>query len=194
MPILSPAQLCTRELESQPSNPILEYWRCFALAKEGDLEPAIAGLDALLLRPDGSELGLPIVALLLSTHNSRAVKDKRTLLDLKARLKVVSKQSNEASLLLAGRYFLYTSKVPKARQCIEKLIAKNKKDVELLALFGWIYLLSGDDKYVEKSMQVFKKAAKLSLPNFDIAVSFFCSVRECTRTRADCARPSASLM
>lgn len=41
----------------------------------------------------------------------------------------------------------------------------------MLSLFGWIYLQSGEDKYIEKSMQVFKKAAKLSLPNFDIAVS-----------------------
>ena len=150
----------------------MEFWRCFALAKCGDNAAAIAGLDALLARADGAELGLPCVALLLSTHSAVPAKsrDKKAMLDLKGKLKVVSKSSSEASLLLAGRYFLVTSKIPKARQCIEKLISKNKKDVTLLALFGWIYLLSGEAKYEEKSMQVFKKAAKLSLPNFDIAV------------------------
>ena len=169
-------QLCLRELRASPSNAEFDFWRCFALSKlgvgeGGPNDDAILGLEALLLRPEGAALGLPCVALLLSAHNARSSgKDKKRILELKARLKVVSKQSSEGSLLLAGRYFLYTNKVPKARQCIEKLISKNKKDVELLSAFGWIYLHSAEQKYVEKSMQVFKKAAKLSLPNFDIAV------------------------
>jgi len=167
--------VCERALAGAPSSPAaaaeLEFWRCFALSRSGDHAAAIAGLDALLLRPEGSELGLPCVALLLSTHSAvqpAKARDKRALLELKGRLKVVSKQSSESSLLLAGRYFLATGKIPKARQCIEKLIAKDKKNVTLLSLFGWIYLLSGEAKYEEKSMQVFKKAAKLTLPNFDI--------------------------
>jgi tetratricopeptide (TPR) repeat protein len=160
-------QLCERALatsadgddagaDSSRRRALLEFWRCFALSRSGAQAAAIAGLDALLERPEGAELGLPCVALLLSAHNAvqpPRARDKAALLALKSRLKVVSKQSSEAALQLAGRYFLATGKIPKARQCIEKLIAKDKKNVALLSLFGWIYLLSGDPKYEEKSMQ-----------------------------------------
>lgn len=118
-------QLCARELASapadSPSAALLQFWQSFACSRLGTAEgteAAIASLEALLLSAAGSELGLPIVALLLSAHNARTVgKDKRRLLDLKSKLKVVSKQSSEAGLQLAGRYFLASNKVPKARQC-----------------------------------------------------------------------------
>ena len=158
--------VCDRALKTQPQNNLLLFWRAFALHKLGSHDEAIAILTPLAEEKD---LALAAVALLLTAHNSRSGKDKKTLLELKSRLKVVSKQSTESSLHLAGRYFLYTGKTPKARQCIEKLIAKDKKNVDLLSLFGWIYLHSNEEKYIEKAQQVFKKSAKLSLPNFDIA-------------------------
>lgn len=109
--------VCTRALAKEPTNSLLLFWHAFALHKLGSHDEAIRLLTPLA---DEKDLALAAVALLLTAHNSRAGKDKKTLLELKARLKVVSKQSTEASLHLAGRYFLFTGKTPKARQCIEK--------------------------------------------------------------------------
>jgi hypothetical protein len=43
------------------------------------------------------------------------------VLALKAKLKVLTKQKNAAALAIAGRYFLHTGKVSKAKQCVEKV-------------------------------------------------------------------------
>ncbi len=129
-------QLVSHASAQSPDDAVLRFWHAFALHKNGAHDDAIALLTPLA---ENRDLSLASVALLLTAHNSRSNRDKKVLMELKARLKSVSKSSSEASLLLAGRFFLYTGKLPKARQCVEKLVAKNKVSVHAIEMRDSLY-------------------------------------------------------
>lgn len=60
--------VCEEVLDREPTNAVFRYWRAFGYSKSGQYDAAIEDLTQLQER---SEYGLPVTALLLSTHNAK---------------------------------------------------------------------------------------------------------------------------
>jgi tetratricopeptide repeat protein 21B len=134
------------------------FWRAFAVSQEGGYAEAIREFDSLVGNPD---IALAVTAALINTHKQFKLKDSGAVDKLKEQLKTLSKTSNDKALCFAGRYFLHAQKEKQAKQCIEKLLQKNKFHVEGLALLGWLNLNAGQGRQERRGLQFFDAAVKI---------------------------------
>jgi len=145
-------------LDRNSGDPVVRFWRAFAISCEGSHTEAIRELTPL---QRSSEIALAVTACLIHTHKLAANQDKSELANLKENLKTLSKSSDDEALVFAARYFWHAGKAKNAKQCVEKVLGKNKKHLEGLCLFGWINLTSGNARNEKKSAQLFDNALKL---------------------------------
>lgn len=155
----------------------LKFWRAVGLSESGSVTESIREFDYLLRSSNSSagvafsngiDMSLALTAALIQAHKNINSKEKDVLNNLKENLKNLSKSSDDAALVFAGRYFLWTDKAKQARQCIEKVYTKQQQNVEVLVLLGWLNLTSGNSRYERKSVSFFEAALKLTHEKNDI--------------------------
>lgn len=156
---------CNEIIRQKGNDPAYRFWRAVAMTYQGSCTDAVRELEPLLVVP---ELGLAANAALIAAHKGTKVPDKDAIADLKEKAKATSKTSDEPALLAGARYFWHSDKGKLARQCVEKVLGKSKKNIEALCIFGWINLTSGDDRSERKAMQVFESVLKYT-ENKDIS-------------------------
>lgn len=148
---------CDSILRLNQNDPIVSFWHAFASAQIGRHTDAIRELKPLQRE---SEVALAVTACLINTHKLAEVKDKEELSNLKDQMKTLSKSSGDSALVFAGRYFWHAGKEKQAKQCLEKVLAKNKRHVEALGLFGWCNL-KANSRGFKSSMKLFDQAIKI---------------------------------
>lgn len=152
------ARMCDEHLESNHGDVIVRFWRAFAISCEGSHTEAIRELQPLVKNND---IALAATACLIHTHKGSQHQDKSELNTLKENLKNLSKSSGDDGLVFAARYFWHAGKAKNAKQCVEKVLSKNKKHAEALCVFGWLNLSSGNSRNEKKALQLFEGALKL---------------------------------
>jgi len=152
-------QLACLNAMSSNNDPKIRFWRAFAMAQLGNHSDAIRELEALHSQ---SELSLACTAALMASHKEAQIKDKDALSRYKEQLKQLSKSSSESGMIFAARYFWLAGKAKQAKQCIDTVVDKNRRHIEALSVLSWVYLSSGSESYVRKSVTFFDAAVKLS--------------------------------
>lgn len=135
-----------------------QFWYAYALAANGNHSEAMRILRDLRQNPN---VGLAVTASMISIHKLANNQDKEELTRLKEDLKNLSKSSNDNDLIFAARYFWHADKGKQAKQCLEKVLSKDKKNVPALALFGWLNL-TGGGRGEKKAIPLFDQALKKS--------------------------------
>ncbi|GAB5360001.1 hypothetical protein AAMO2058_000589800, partial [Amorphochlora amoebiformis] len=138
-------------------SPKLCFWRAYALAMQDRPMDAIRELSVLQGDPN---IDLAVTACLIHAHKACSEPDKKALNSLKGDLRKLSRESGTEGLLFAARFFWHSEKVKQARMCVEKVINKDRKNVEALSLYGWICLTSGLERQVKRSQAFFASALK----------------------------------
>lgn len=126
------------------------------MVKEGSSAEAIRDLEPL---QNKEEYALAATACLIDAHKANKSKDSETLDHLKEALKNHSRTSNDQALTLAGRFFWHAGKDKQARQCVEKVLSKQKKDATSVALYGWLNM-GANSRSEKKASQYFDTALK----------------------------------
>ena len=113
-------------LTTASNHPEARFYRAFALISEQSSSESIRELEGLIKENNGNgDYTLAATAALISAYKSgRGRIDKDGLERVKEQLKALSKTSDPAALLHAGRYFLHAHKDKQAKQCLEKLLTK----------------------------------------------------------------------
>jgi len=148
------AAICEREFGGS-NDELAHFWHGVALSYEGAASEAVRELEPL---QRSREMGLAVNAALINAHKNAKSKDKEAMDLLKDKLKKLSKDADDSGLIFAGRYFLHTDKAKQARQCLEKVHAKDANNIEVLVLLGWLNLAVGQSRQARQALGFFEAA------------------------------------
>eukprot|EP00466_Bigelowiella_natans_P009128 jgi/Bigna1/87657/estExt_fgenesh1_pg.C_220193 len=139
-------------------SPIFRFWEGYATAMQGNPVEAIRELSSI---PSDATTNLAVTACLIHAHKLCEDTDKSAVSKLKVKLRDYSKSTEGKGLLIASRFFWHTGKEKQAKMCVEKVIAKNRRNLDALALFGWICMTSDNPRQVKRSVTFFSTAIKM---------------------------------
>lgn len=176
---------CEAFLQQRGHHAEAVFWKAFALAQQGANSEAIRTLEPLRGGGD-SAMGLAVTAALITVHSACTHKDREAISALKAALKTESSTSDPAALTLAGQYFFLAGREKQARKCVDKALSVDRKNPPALVLYGWLNLVSGNERYADKSLSFFDAAAQLEAP--EVSAPALMGRAEFHRRRGDPAR------
>ena len=151
---------CSLTLTTTPGHTEARFYRSFALIHSHSQTDAIRELDQLN-RADHSngQYALAATAAILAAYRGvaggpggKAKVDKESVEKYKEQLKQLSKTSDAASLLVAGRYFVHAGKDKQAKQCLDKILSKHNSNVTAAVYLAHLNVRSGQQRSVKKAL------------------------------------------
>jgi tetratricopeptide repeat protein 21B len=135
-------RLCESLLEKKGSDPVLQFWRAFAIAQERSYSSAIRELESLKKKKD---VELPCLHALLYAHSQCKLVDHDELAQLEVQLVMAEEHATEQSLLLCANLFWHIHEPAKARKILDQLLSSRSKtdsatQLRASVLRGWIDL------------------------------------------------------
>ncbi len=136
------------------------FWHSFALTMQEQYTEAMRDLNELL---EHKVIQFAAYAALVHVHKASHYKDKDAVVQAKERLKNLSRDADNESLLFAARFFWHSDKAKQARQCIEKVLKAEKKTASGWSLYGWLSLSErGSGAKDLKSLSNFENSLKIT--------------------------------
>lgn len=139
---------------------IVMFWCAIITGIQGNCMESLRELNTL----DNSTVPqLALTSALISIYkqtNTTQNSDTSKIDALKIRLKELSKSNDIAELMYGARYFLYTQKYKQCKQCIDKILSQNKRNIEALILLGYVSMYSNEQRQQSKAYDYFTAAIK----------------------------------
>jgi tetratricopeptide repeat protein 21B len=148
--------ICEEELRRGP-DPLLAFWRAFAVFKEGSTTEAIRGLETNLNR---REVQFACVVALIHYHKHCKLVDQEALMSLKMQLKSLLTNASDQALITASQFLLLINKPEKARRFINDILNRNENSLQALNVFGWIECSTNGGQ--SQALPVFQKIEEKS--------------------------------
>ena len=145
---------CSTTLTTAPAHPEARFYRAFALCSEGSASEAIRELESLIKENNGNgDYTLAATAAIIAAYKSgRGRTDKEGVERWKEQLKALTKTSDPSALLHAGRYFLHARKDKQAKQCLEKLLAKQPNHAQAATYLATLNARTNNVRLLKKAL------------------------------------------
>lgn len=142
----------TEGLQKFSNDPVLKFFRAYAVILQGRIQEGIRELDVL---KDKRDVNICSTMALMFAHKHSQSVDREAVQELDAKLKEERKQSGEMGLYYGGLFLLLNGKPDKAREYIDRML-KMATTKEGLVAKGWIELESGRE--AKKAIKYFDDA------------------------------------
>nr|XP_034328663.1 tetratricopeptide repeat protein 21B isoform X7 [Crassostrea gigas] len=154
----------TEGLQKFSNDPVLKFFRAYAVILQGRIQEGIRELDVL---KDKRDVNICSTMALMFAHKHSQSVDREAVQELDAKLKEERKQSGEMGLYYGGLFLLLNDKPDKAREYIDRMLkmatTKEQKDYFTSLMHyhgfvakGWIELESGRE--AKKAIKYFDDA------------------------------------
>ncbi|OQR92577.1 hypothetical protein ACHHYP_03510 [Achlya hypogyna] len=157
-------RLCESILDKKGSDPVIMFWRAFAIAMEGSHSSAIRELESLKKR---KEVELPCVHALLYTHGRCKHVDHDEIAQLELQVVIAEENAGESAQLLCANFFWHTKEPTKARKLLDALLGgrfapETPVQIRAAILRGWVDLTAEikskrDAELRDKSLAYFEE-------------------------------------
>ncbi|XP_052715713.1 tetratricopeptide repeat protein 21B-like isoform X1 [Crassostrea angulata] len=142
----------TEGLQKFSNDPVLKFFRAYAVILQGRIQEGIRELDVL---KDKRDVNICSTMALMFAHKHSQSVDREAVQELDAKLKEERKQSGEMGLYYGGLFLLLNDKPDKAREYIDRML-KMATTKEGFVAKGWIELESGRE--AKKAIKYFDDA------------------------------------
>lgn len=142
----------TEGLQKFSNDPVLKFFRAYAVILQGRIQEGIRELDVL---KDKRDVNICSTMALMFAHKHSQSVDREAVQELDAKLKEERKQSGEMGLYYGGLFLLLNGKPDKAREYIDRML-KIATTKEGFVAKGWIELESGRE--AKKAIKYFDDA------------------------------------
>eukprot|EP00105_Crassostrea_gigas_P001449 XP_011413636.1 PREDICTED: tetratricopeptide repeat protein 21B isoform X1 [Crassostrea gigas] len=142
----------TEGLQKFSNDPVLKFFRAYAVILQGRIQEGIRELDVL---KDKRDVNICSTMALMFAHKHSQSVDREAVQELDAKLKEERKQSGEMGLYYGGLFLLLNDKPDKAREYIDRMLKMGTTKEGFVAK-GWIELESGRE--AKKAIKYFDDA------------------------------------
>ncbi|KAJ1480809.1 hypothetical protein T484DRAFT_1668725 [Baffinella frigidus] len=154
----------SQALVKRTNDPVLLFWKGYAVLREGKQADAIRELD-LLRGKQGVQL--PVLLCLKIAHEGFKLQDREALQGIKEEIFQEEKGNREGSFFLAAMVSMLLGDYKKAREYVTRTIEIMPTAPQAKSLAGWIDLLCGSDSKAKKSLALFEEAAEQNPKDVD---------------------------
>jgi tetratricopeptide repeat protein 21B len=147
----------SQALVKRTNDPVLLFWKGYAVLREGKQADAIRELD-LLRGKQGVQL--PVLLCLKIAHEGFKLQDREALQSIKEEIFQEEKGNREGSFFLAAMVSMLLGEYKKAREYVTRTIEIMPTAAQAKSLAGWIDLLCGSESKAKKSLALFEEAAE----------------------------------
>lgn len=109
----------TEGLQKFSNDPVLKFFRAYAVILQGRIQEGIRELDVL---KDKRDVNICSKLALMFAHKHSQSVDREAVQELDAKLKEERKQSGEMGLYYGGLFLLLNDKPDKAREYIDRML------------------------------------------------------------------------
>ncbi|XP_049622407.1 tetratricopeptide repeat protein 21A [Suncus etruscus] len=138
-------------LETFSNDPVLQFFKAFAVLKKEHLQDAISSLENLRNHP---EVALCSIMALMYAHKQCESIDREAIQELEISLKETRKTANGSALYYGGLFLWLIGRHDKAKEYIDRVLkGSSGYSREGYVLRGWVDLTSGEPHIVKKSIK-----------------------------------------
>uniref|UniRef100_A0A6U5AVN5 Uncharacterized protein n=1 Tax=Hemiselmis andersenii TaxID=464988 RepID=A0A6U5AVN5_HEMAN len=154
----------SQALTKRMNDPVLLFWRAFAILKQGRTSDAIRELEALRGKQG---VQLPVLMCLKMAHTSGKHIDREEVASLEKGIFDEENAKRDSSLFLAATLCMLAGDNKKGRDYIGKVLQIQERYPQAHSMAGWIELTSGSDVKARKSMEMFRQAVEANPADVD---------------------------
>ena len=154
----------SQALVKRTNDPVLLFWKGYAVLREGKQADAIRELH-LLRGKQGVQL--PVLMCLKIAHEGFKLQDREALQSIKEEISQEEKGNREGSFFLAAMVSMLLGDYKKAREYVTRTIEIMPTAAQAKSLAGWIDLLCGSESKAKKSLALFEEAAEQNPKDVD---------------------------
>lgn len=169
----------SQALTKRTNDPVLLFWRAFALLKQGKIPEAMRELEAVRGKQG---VHLPVLMCLKTAHQSSRHVDINEVNELdQGILKEEGNNRDVASFFLAATLCMLNGDNKKGREYIGKVLQITERYPQAHSMAGWIELTSGSEIKARKAMEMFKAAAEANPSDIDAVLGRACYFETITK-------------
>mmetsp|Transcript_5618 Transcript_5618/g.19788 ORF Transcript_5618/g.19788 Transcript_5618/m.19788 type:complete len:1322 (-) Transcript_5618:141-4106(-) len=152
---------CSQLLNKRVNDPVLLFWRAYAVMMEGRITEAVSEFEALRGNP---AVQLAALVCLKAAHEKTKFVDREAVQSVTKAIFDEEKQNKEGSFFMGALVCLLRNDFKKARDYISKVLEFQPNYPQAKSVNGWIELLSGTEIKAKKSIELFEAAMEAN-PN-----------------------------
>ena len=158
--------LCNEELR-KGGDAVLQFWRSFAIFKEGSTPEAIRELDNISKR---REIQYAASVALVHYHKSCSLVDQEAVTHHKSQKSNLVNSAPDVSLIVAAQFLSLVGKYLKARQQVMQVLERNPANLQALNVLAWVEInggVQGDMGTADRALdQVIEEADEMIYTKF----------------------------
>ncbi|XP_034340008.1 tetratricopeptide repeat protein 21A isoform X1 [Arvicanthis niloticus] len=144
-------------LERYSSDPVLQFFRAYAILGEDHIHDAISELERVQSHPDTS---LCAAIALLYAHKCCDTIDEEAVQELECSLKEMRRTASDTALYYASLFLWFMGHHDKAREYVDHMLKVSGGSKEGYVLKGWVDLTSSKPHVVKKSIKYLEQGTQ----------------------------------
>ncbi|XP_061698597.1 tetratricopeptide repeat protein 21B-like isoform X2 [Syngnathoides biaculeatus] len=139
------------------NEPVFGVFRAYGTLMQGQVQQAVAELDAI---KDRSDVSLCSLMALVYAEKKKTAPDRDVIRELETKIREDRKCTSPQGLYFAGLFLWLLGRNEKAREYTERMIKLSSGSKEGIILKAWIDVTCGKDDYAQKAGKYFDEGLK----------------------------------